>query len=747
MVPIGFQSTDFPFTILDVAHLLRLNIRRRGTDHVYVDCPICGDKRGKMNLNIKKNVWRCNYCDEGGGMLALYAKVYGISNSDAYREICDTLQTGDFAPDYEVKGKAAEAKEMPEAERASVQMIHQTLSMLLSMLSLTEKHREHLRTVRGLSDAEIEKFGFKSTPPAYLCRSLTERLMKQGCIVEGVPGFYINDSDKWTVKFHQRTSGILIPVRGVDGMIRGAQIRLDHPIKAKDDPPEKDGTKYLWLASTGKNRGVSSETPVHFVGDPCARVVYVTEGPLKANIAHALMDRTFAAIAGANNVAKLDELFAFLSQSGTEEIIETQDMDKYSNKMVDKGASKIYLMAREHGLACRRLTWDPNYKGIDDWRLALRRKEKEQKEAQRMNFKEKYLLGLCGLETIEDCTERWHQLPEQSMGLVEYLGLTEREYAVFLQGDLSTTFQSLLDSQRRYQKFRIYQLDLENGKTIPFAFAGIDALRKAGHEQPPASEYRLVFDGEIVCPAEYTEQDVLELICSRYSGELPEHYHGRSVSPSDVVELCSPQQRSYFYRDKKQFVPVRFSPMLVKSGKAAAAVTQPTPAIDGERLKNEVDALSAVIHVSQVRISAQDGQDHEADLFVFLPKGGTQEGTVTFQGRTYDEAFQSLVNTVNQKLCRYTRRVRDMQILPKTGKRYEVCGQCGGTRLYYFEFRTDYAAPGQYDPVNEGTPTITQEDVPYRVGGTYCMDCGSFCNTETRLGEPARPDVMDDDRD
>ena len=84
MVPIGFQSTDFPFTILDVAHLLRLNIRRRGTDHVYVDCPICGDKRGKMNLNIKKNVWRCNYCDEGGGMLALYAKVYGISNSDAY---------------------------------------------------------------------------------------------------------------------------------------------------------------------------------------------------------------------------------------------------------------------------------------------------------------------------------------------------------------------------------------------------------------------------------------------------------------------------------------------------------------------------------------------------------------------------------------------------------------------------------------------------------------------------------------
>lgn len=565
MIPIGFGATDFPFSILDVAHLLRLNIRRRGPDHVYVDCPICGDKRGKMNLNIKKNVWRCNYCDEGGGMLALYAKVYGISNSEAYREICDALQTGDFAPNYERKEKTAAAlSEVPEAQRASVQTIHQTLSMLLAMLSLSDKHREHLRTARGLSDDEIEKFGFKSTPPAYLCRSLTDRLMRQGCVVEGVPGFYINDGGKWTVKFHKRTAGILIPVRGIDGMIRGAQIRLDHPIKDKGDPPEKDGTKYLWLASTGKNMGVSSETPVHFVGDPCARVVYVTEGPLKADIAHALMDRTFAAIAGANNVAKLDELFTLLHQSGTEEIIETQDMDKYSNRMVDKGASKIYLMARAHGLACRRLTWDPNYKGIDDWRLALRRKENEQKEAQRMNFKEMYLLGLCSIDYIEDCTERWHQLPEQTVGLVEYLGLTEQEYSVFLQGDLSTTFQSVLDRQRRYQKFRIYQLDLANGKTIPFAFAGIGALHKAGYEQPPASEYQMIFDGEIICPVEYTEQDLLELIHTRYSGELPKHYPGRSISPSDVVELCLPEKRSYYYRDKEKFIQVRFSPMLVK---------------------------------------------------------------------------------------------------------------------------------------------------------------------------------------
>lgn len=78
------KKHDLPFGIMDVAGLLRLNIRRRAPGQVYVDCPICGDRRGKMNLNTAKDLWRCNYCGEGGGMLSLYAKVYGVSNSDAY---------------------------------------------------------------------------------------------------------------------------------------------------------------------------------------------------------------------------------------------------------------------------------------------------------------------------------------------------------------------------------------------------------------------------------------------------------------------------------------------------------------------------------------------------------------------------------------------------------------------------------------------------------------------------------------
>lgn len=557
------KKHDLPFGIMDVAGLLRLNIRRRAPGQVYVDCPICGDRRGKMNLNTAKDLWRCNYCGEGGGMLSLYAKVYGVSNSDAYREICDALAVNGFSPDYTVPEKTAPT-EAEQSDAASVQEVHQTFSMLLSMLTLIPAHRAHLRSVRGLSDDEITRFGFKSTPPPFLCRSLTNRLVKAGCRVQGVPGFYVDDNGCWTVKFHQRTSGIIIPIFGVDGLIHGAQIRLDHPLKDKDDPPEKTGVKYLTLSSAGKRMGTTSGSPIHFVGDPCSRVVYVTEGCLKADVAHALMHRTFVATLGVNNTAKLDELFAFLHRNGTEEIIEAEDMDKYSNEMVGKGASKIYALAARHGMRCRRLTWNPNYKGIDDWQLALRRKEQKMKEDPGMTFKEQYLNGLCGLEMLETCTEKWHTMEADSISLRDYLGLTEQEYDAYLQTDPGVSFQELLDSQRKTQRFRVYQLELEHGETRAFAFGGIDALQKAGFQQPPAAEYTLVYDGELICPVRQDDRDILERIFARYNQALPPDYHGRSIAPSDVLELYDESERRYFYCDMAGFVQVKFSPALAK---------------------------------------------------------------------------------------------------------------------------------------------------------------------------------------
>ncbi len=56
----GSYPDEFPFGIMEVVELLNLRIRRQQANSVYVDCPFCGDRRGRMNVNFVKNVWRCN---------------------------------------------------------------------------------------------------------------------------------------------------------------------------------------------------------------------------------------------------------------------------------------------------------------------------------------------------------------------------------------------------------------------------------------------------------------------------------------------------------------------------------------------------------------------------------------------------------------------------------------------------------------------------------------------------------------
>lgn len=631
---------EFPFGIRDVAELLQLRVRRRQPDSMYTDCPFCGDRRGKMNINFTKNVWRCNYCGESGGMLSLYARLNNTTNSDACREISDALLAGDTSWGYEeterkgmpyagsgggtlsdapqkaakpftsniAGGKKApesmpvradtnkepEARpsymnlqadvEIPQAERAGDQQVHQTYSLLLGMLNLTPAHRAHLKSEkRGLTDAQIDGYGFKSTPPGFLCRSLAERLQRQGCILKGVPGFYLHDKGYWTIRFSSRASGILIPAIGIDGLIRGMQILLDIPFRDKDDPPGKAGTKYIWLSSAAKNRGVTSGSPVHFAGNPFSRTVYVTEGLLKADIAHCLTDRAFVAVAGANNVKPLEPLFALMAQNGTEMVVEAYDMDKCSNAMTARGSSQICRMAGKYGMECRRLTWNPNYKGIDDWQLALRReKQKAQGNAERCgspSFKDRYLLGQCGMDALKPEIENIRrgtgeeglcrvQRRNEGSGsrTAEDLGLTAEEYAVLCR-DGTAALERVLDAQKRSCGFRIYQLALDAGETVPFVFKGILDLYKAGYEQPPAAKYKLAADSVLVCPGKWTDGEILKHLSACFGSLVPEENRGcmgHPLASSDVVELKDGMSRRYFYVDGDGFESVRFSPFLVK---------------------------------------------------------------------------------------------------------------------------------------------------------------------------------------
>ena len=365
---------DLPFDIIDVARILNIRIKRPGRKSVYADCPLCGDTRGKLNLNLEKNQFRCNYCQESGGAIALYAKLHGVSNAVAYHEICEILYKNAPKKEYTSLFLKKPKPDLPKSsELASLYDRNRTYEMMLSMLQLTEKHIDDLID-RGLSIEQIERFGFKSTP-AFGFPKIAKALKDKGCVIEGVPGFYEKVNGEWTINFNSRCSGILIPYRSVSGMIQAFQIRLDEPFSDKKGKK----TKYIWLSSVDEEKGVSSGSPAHFIGDPCDKSVFVTEGGLKAYIAHSLSGRTFIANAGVGNVESFKEPFRILKENGTEKMYEACDMDKTVNVNVEKGVKNLIRLIKEYGFSVKSLKWSWDSKmpkmnkGIDDMLLSKKK--------------------------------------------------------------------------------------------------------------------------------------------------------------------------------------------------------------------------------------------------------------------------------------------------------------------------------------------------------------------------------------
>lgn len=370
--------SDFPFTIGQIAlDLLNLTERHRGAVSFDVDCPFCG-KRGKMNINTRKNTYRCNVCDDGskgskssGGMLELYANVLGGMNlSEAYREICEQLGVAGYSSGRQQHLREVRTHEppkkppdIPQSPLAPIDVRHRTYSFLFSLLTLEPQHKEKLLR-RGLTEEQIQQYRYKSTPVLGFTR-LAAAVMEHGCTVAGVPGFYVNKDGEWTINFQAKCTGFLVPILDIEGRIQAAQIRLDHPLGK---------CKYIWFSSSERVLGTGSGSPVHFVGDPHAKTITFTEGGLKGTITHCLTGETLICNAGASQSENIIGLFPQLKANGMEEILSGYDMDLESNEHVRRGCVKILSAAREYGFRARRRQWDPVNKGIDDhvWAKKLR---------------------------------------------------------------------------------------------------------------------------------------------------------------------------------------------------------------------------------------------------------------------------------------------------------------------------------------------------------------------------------------
>ena len=334
------------FHMVDVIPLLGLPTPPAGKSSYNIPCPCCEDKpKGRhLNINLRKDVFRCPRCGFSGGVLDLYAFYAKIPREKALEELLD--RKGKM-----IRPQQARLPAVEENPLTGVEERHATYTALLQNLTLASDHRENLLS-RGLSPEEIHRLGYKTTPVLGFT-SLAKRLREKGLYLAGVPGFYKNQS-QWTLKIPGR--GILIPVRDVQGQIQGLQVRLDNVEKRK----------FRWLSSNGLEEGCGAKTWVHLAGEP-RPLLLLTEGPMKADVIHFLTGQTVLAVAGVNSLSQLRPVLEELRATGMEQIMTAFDMDYLVNPHVQNGQENLTHLLEECGIAYGTYLWDPQYKGLDDY--------------------------------------------------------------------------------------------------------------------------------------------------------------------------------------------------------------------------------------------------------------------------------------------------------------------------------------------------------------------------------------------
>lgn len=395
---------DFPFDFTDICEINYLRPVSRGKIE-NTDCPFCGAK-GKLNINNKpgKLVARCNKCGWNGGMLKFHAELNGLANNkESKRDIEQKLSLDPSSREYQersafVKSKAEEAKE--KEVTLSLEERNRLYSHMGGLLHLDEDHLKDLKK-RGLSDAFIEARGYKTLPTDWESRySLARRMLTDGYNVRNLPGFYMDNHGDFTLKKFIR--GYLIPIRSLNGQIEGYQIRKDndkiryrtHKDKAGNVILDENGKpkmypdmKFYTLSSPKEPEGGVMHSVCHYAGGyiwdedrqdlvPIIKKnsIKFTEGPLKADIFYFLTGEPILGNLGVNNINQLKNMFLKLKEyyPNIDTVEDCYDMDYLENSNVDNAVAATKKMIEELGFKYVRRTWNPKWKGIDDFALAYK---------------------------------------------------------------------------------------------------------------------------------------------------------------------------------------------------------------------------------------------------------------------------------------------------------------------------------------------------------------------------------------
>jgi len=230
---------------------------------------------------------------------------------------------------------------------------------LVELISLTNEDRQCLRN-RGLDDETIDCNGYATLDVGAGQQVAQDVLERVGCKQEElitVPGFVReNGSVKLTAWLGP---GILIPCRGLDGLIRA--------IKVRRQQLRGNQAKYVSLSGGRKheqNAGAHCHVPV---GTPSTcETVRVTEGELKSDISFALSELPTIGVPG---ISPWRTALPVIEQLGAQHVLIAYDAPEYddNSKPTARDAAAFARELLSRGFDVEIETWRAEAgKGIDD---------------------------------------------------------------------------------------------------------------------------------------------------------------------------------------------------------------------------------------------------------------------------------------------------------------------------------------------------------------------------------------------
>jgi hypothetical protein len=238
--------------------------------------------------------------------------------------------------------------------KADIEVVNAAYQTLINALALSLEDYKNL-IARGLTGEQIKNLEYRTLPISDR-HSIMQRL--NGVNLDSVPGFWKDDTagNHDPDKYHLAgQSGLLIPIRNLKRQIQGFQIRCS------------DGSsgRYRWLSSPNKPHGTSSGTPIHIAQplQPGISEVWITEGPIKADIASLKLNKIILAVPGVGNYSGI---FPILKELQPDRVVVAYDMDKLTNPTVNRFKNLVESQLKRMKFKTFEADWDKRFKGLDD---------------------------------------------------------------------------------------------------------------------------------------------------------------------------------------------------------------------------------------------------------------------------------------------------------------------------------------------------------------------------------------------